>query len=136
MTARQFKALVPRLLIHAFLVAVSLTCIFPLWWMLSSALKTQQTVFTDMSLIPDQPRWSNFVEAWTADRGVSVPWESAAADAGEEAARRIDAELRALFALDAAAMKNSTPGATRRPSVNAAAAASRSGSRAFTQLMR
>ncbi len=47
------------------LILVSISCIFPLVWMFSAALKTQQTVFTDMSLFPKHPVWNNFVVAWT-----------------------------------------------------------------------
>jgi raffinose/stachyose/melibiose transport system permease protein len=47
------------------LVTVSATCIFPLVWMFSSSLKTQQTVFSDMSLVPKAPHWENFYIAWT-----------------------------------------------------------------------
>lgn len=50
---------------HFFLILVSLSCIFPLVWMLSSALKTQATVFSDMSLFPAHPQWGNFYLAWT-----------------------------------------------------------------------
>jgi len=50
---------------HFFLILVSLTCIFPLVWMFSSALKTQATVFSDMSLFPAHPHWENFYLAWT-----------------------------------------------------------------------
>jgi multiple sugar transport system permease protein/raffinose/stachyose/melibiose transport system permease protein len=39
--------------------------------MLSSALKTQQTVFSDNSLIPADPEWKNFQTAWTkGDLGI------------------------------------------------------------------
>jgi len=51
--------------IHLFLITVAVTCIFPLLWMVGSALKTQQTVFSDMSIIPRHPVWSNFYYAWT-----------------------------------------------------------------------
>lgn len=51
--------------IHGFLILVSLTCLFPLGWMISSALKTQETVFSDMSVVPSSPQWDNFVTAWT-----------------------------------------------------------------------
>jgi len=51
-------------LIHLFLIAVAVTCLFPLLWMVGSALKTQQTVFSDMSIIPRHPVWSNFYHAW------------------------------------------------------------------------
>lgn len=50
---------------HFFLILVSLSCIFPLVWMFSSALKTQATVFSDMSLLPAHPHWENFYLAWT-----------------------------------------------------------------------
>lgn len=49
---------------HAFLILVSVTCLFPLWWAFSSSLKTQQTVFTDLSLFPSQPQWQNYFNAW------------------------------------------------------------------------
>ncbi|MBU4343291.1 MAG: carbohydrate ABC transporter permease [Candidatus Omnitrophica bacterium] len=51
-------------LTHIFLIAVAVTCIFPLLWMVGSSLKTQQTVFSDMSIIPRNPVWSNFYHAW------------------------------------------------------------------------
>ena len=45
---------------HAFLVLVSLACIFPLWWAFASSLKTQETVFNDLSLFPANPHWENY----------------------------------------------------------------------------
>lgn len=51
-------------LVHILLISVSITCIFPLIWMISSALKTQSTVFSDMSLIPKGPHFENFFKAW------------------------------------------------------------------------
>lgn len=50
---------------HALCIAVAVTCLFPLVWMVSSSLKTQSTVFTDMSLIPTLPQWKNYYIAWT-----------------------------------------------------------------------
>lgn len=50
---------------HTVLLAVSATCIFPLIWMLSSSLKTQQAVFKSMSLWPGVFHWNNYVIAWT-----------------------------------------------------------------------
>ena len=56
---------------HAFLMLVSIGCIFPLWWAFASSLKTQQTVFTDLSLFPKEPHWENYYLAWTkADFGL------------------------------------------------------------------
>ncbi|MGH7198524.1 MAG: carbohydrate ABC transporter permease [Candidatus Omnitrophota bacterium] len=51
--------------IHCFLVLVSLSCLFPLWWAFASSLKTQQTVFNDLSLFPKDPQWANYLYAWT-----------------------------------------------------------------------
>ena len=51
--------------IHIFLVVVSATCLFPLWWAFASSLKTQETVFNDLSLFPKVPHWENYLEAWT-----------------------------------------------------------------------
>ncbi len=51
--------------IHIFLGLVSLGCLFPLWWAFASSLKTQETVFTDLSLFPKNPQWQNYVDAWT-----------------------------------------------------------------------
>lgn len=51
--------------IHAFLVIVSFGCLFPLWWAFSSSLKTQETIFKDLSFFPKNPHWENYVLAWT-----------------------------------------------------------------------
>lgn len=56
---------------HLFLIIVSLTCLFPLWWTFASSLKTQQTIFNDLSLFPKNPHWENYLYAWTkADFGL------------------------------------------------------------------
>ena len=52
-------------IIHIFLIIVSISCLFPLLWMIGSSLKTQQTIFSDMSIFPKHPVWSNFYDAWT-----------------------------------------------------------------------
>jgi multiple sugar transport system permease protein/raffinose/stachyose/melibiose transport system permease protein len=51
--------------IHIFLIIISITCLFPLLWMAGSSLKTQQTIFSDMSIFPKHPVWNNFYDAWT-----------------------------------------------------------------------
>jgi raffinose/stachyose/melibiose transport system permease protein len=56
-----FKSIV----IHTFLLAVALTCVFPLFWMVRCALMTNETVFIDKSLIPTQLHFHNFLQAWT-----------------------------------------------------------------------
>ena len=50
---------------HAICVPVAICCVAPLVWMASSSLKSQQTVFSDFSLIPAKPQWENFAIAWT-----------------------------------------------------------------------
>lgn len=50
--------------IHIFLLIVAASCIFPLVWMVSSSLKTQDTIFSDTSLIPHNPHWENYYHAW------------------------------------------------------------------------
>ena len=51
--------------VHLFLMIISLACLFPLWWAFASSLKTQETVFNDLSLFPKNPQWSNYIYAWT-----------------------------------------------------------------------
>lgn len=50
---------------HLILFSVAVTCIFPLVWMFSSSLKTQDTIFSDMSIFIKNPRWVNYYDAWT-----------------------------------------------------------------------
>lgn len=59
------KSKVRSLIMHAILISVTVTCIFPLIWMFSSSLKTQDTIFSDMGMLVKNPRWSNYREAWT-----------------------------------------------------------------------
>ena len=51
--------------IYVFLSIVAITCLFPLVWMFGSSLKTQSTVFSDMSIFPKSPQWINYFTAWT-----------------------------------------------------------------------
>lgn len=52
-------------IIYVFLSIVAITCLFPLVWMFGSSLKTQSTVFSDMSIVPKNPQWVNYYTAWT-----------------------------------------------------------------------
>ena len=58
------KGITISFLIHLFLLIVAVSCLFPLVWMVSSSLKTQETVFSDTSLIPKHPHWENYYLAW------------------------------------------------------------------------
>jgi multiple sugar transport system permease protein/raffinose/stachyose/melibiose transport system permease protein len=65
-TAGYYKAkkIIVNTLIHLFLITIALSCIFPLSWMVSSSLKTQATIFKDMSLIPREFHFENYILAW------------------------------------------------------------------------
>ena len=65
------KCITTSFFIHAFLILISFGCLFPLWWAFASSLKTQQTVFSDLSFFPKSPHWENYYVAWTkADFGL------------------------------------------------------------------
>lgn len=53
------------LLVHGFLILVTLTCLFPLAWTFVTSLKTQAAVFSDLSIIPRAWHWENYYLAWT-----------------------------------------------------------------------
>ena len=50
--------------IHVFLLSVTLTCLFPLFWMVRSAFMSNTTIFVDKALIPAQLYFNNFSTAW------------------------------------------------------------------------
>jgi len=60
----KIKKISVNTIIHVFLLTVSVTCIFPLLWMISSSLKTQETIFKDMSIIPKVLHFENYYQAW------------------------------------------------------------------------
>lgn len=53
---------------HALCLPVAISCLFPLLWMVSSSLKTQQSVFTDFRLMPLPLHLENYLRAWTQGR--------------------------------------------------------------------
>lgn len=67
MSANQYQvtSVVKSTLIHIFLMSVTLTCLFPIFWMVRSAFMSIDTIFTDPSLIPKELNWGNFATAWT-----------------------------------------------------------------------
>ena len=58
------KRITINILIHLCLLTIAVSCIFPLLWMVGSSLKTQDAVFSDMSLFPRQMHWENYYLAW------------------------------------------------------------------------
>ena len=60
----KIKKIAINILIHFFLISIAITCLYPLLWMISSSLKTQETVFKGISLFPHQFHFENYVLAW------------------------------------------------------------------------
>lgn len=61
--ARQYLG---KIGIYLLLVALALLTIFPFVWMFVTALKSPSEVFRwPIVLIPDDPQWGNFAEAWS-----------------------------------------------------------------------
>ncbi len=58
------KKVAINILVHLLLLSVAVTCIYPLLWMVSSSLKTQEMIFRDMSLIPKEFHFENYYLAW------------------------------------------------------------------------
>ncbi|MFC1804790.1 carbohydrate ABC transporter permease [Candidatus Omnitrophota bacterium] len=58
------KKVAMNTIIHLLLISVAVTCIFPLLWMIASSLKTQATIFKDMSIIPKELHFENYYHAW------------------------------------------------------------------------
>src|SRR3989338_126392 len=58
------KKITINVLVHLFLISVSITCLFPLLWMISSSLKSQDVIFKDTSLIPKVFHFENYYHAW------------------------------------------------------------------------
>ena len=54
------KKITVNTLIHLFLLSVAATCLYPLLWMVSSSLKTQQGIFRNISLLPARPQFINY----------------------------------------------------------------------------
>lgn len=57
------KNIAVNVLIHLFLISVAVTCLYPLLWMISASFKSSQTIFTDISLIPREFHFSNYIKA-------------------------------------------------------------------------
>src|SRR5690606_1631818 len=51
---------------HALLIALALTMIYPLPWMLSSSFTATETIFREIGLIPTEVTIGNYTNGWTA----------------------------------------------------------------------
>lgn len=52
-------------LVHVFLMAVAVSCLFPIFWMIRASFMSNATIFVDPSLIPGEINGHNYVIAWT-----------------------------------------------------------------------
>jgi multiple sugar transport system permease protein len=53
-------------LVFGLLLALTLSTIFPLYWMFSGALKSTPEMFKmPPTLVPQEPQWSNYPQAWS-----------------------------------------------------------------------
>ena len=59
------KFSVSSIFIHGFLMSIVALNLFPVLWMASCSLKTQEEIFASSSLIPKIFHWENYVYAWT-----------------------------------------------------------------------
>lgn len=63
--SRRRKQAVIKVICFLLLAASSLTVIMPIWFMLSTALKSMEEIFTyPITWYPHHPVWSNFRDAW------------------------------------------------------------------------
>jgi multiple sugar transport system permease protein len=60
------RAVFASLLRHAVLMGACLLMLYPLLWMVASAFKPEEIIFTDLSIIPPSLDFKNFREGWTA----------------------------------------------------------------------
>lgn len=51
--------------IHCFLLVITLTCLFPLYWMARTSLMSRETIFVDQSFFPAPLHFENYWTVWT-----------------------------------------------------------------------
>ncbi|NMB46811.1 MAG: carbohydrate ABC transporter permease [Firmicutes bacterium] len=57
---------ISRILVYVLIIAGMIMFLFPLFWMISTSLKSNDQVFTyPIQWLPKPPLWHNYVEAWT-----------------------------------------------------------------------
>lgn len=63
--SRRRRIRADRVGLYGLLVAAALTALFPLLWMVSGSLQTQDELLSGDSLIPSVFHWQNYATAWT-----------------------------------------------------------------------
>ena len=61
------KAVLGKVIVYVILILIALIMILPFLWMLSASIKSDREVFqmNPFVFIPENPRWSNYVDIWT-----------------------------------------------------------------------
>lgn len=58
---------IKKVLVYAILLVLGLSMVFPFFWMISTALKTDAEIYRmPPELLPGEPKWSNFSKAWNS----------------------------------------------------------------------
>ncbi|MBN1824228.1 MAG: carbohydrate ABC transporter permease [Endomicrobiales bacterium] len=65
MNEARIKKTLVNIITHVILLIIAFSCIFPVFWMLSSSLKSQGEIFTQMNILPQHWNFSNYAEVWT-----------------------------------------------------------------------
>ena len=53
------------LILYVFLLVYCLAILYPIFWVTGNSLKTNREIFADPWGLPSNPRWENYIEAWT-----------------------------------------------------------------------
>ncbi|GCE14023.1 carbohydrate ABC transporter permease [Tengunoibacter tsumagoiensis] len=61
---RKIKQSIPLTLSYVLLTAYAILCLYPFLWMVSSALKSNQEIVSNPSLLPRQWHWETIVHVW------------------------------------------------------------------------
>ena len=64
--SRKWRTMVGHLILHLVMIALGITFLMPLAWVVSTSLKLPGQVFvTPIEWIPTEPKWSNYLEVFT-----------------------------------------------------------------------
>lgn len=66
-----------KIAINVFLIVISLSCIFPLIWMIYSSLKTPQEFNLNIMSLPSSPQFQNYIDAFRIGKMGKYFWNSA-----------------------------------------------------------
>lgn len=58
------RAVLLKSVLHVPLIVWALLCIFPLLWMVSASLQSNQEIYAGIKLIPNKPQLQNYLQAW------------------------------------------------------------------------